>query len=89
MSAPSPPDNRKPPDDNRLFAMVVSRRVVRKLRRGRQYSEMAGRTRSKAMNNVIEIGGEKAVIAFEPEIQMLRGASRFSRTHFGSNMRIC
>ncbi len=41
------------------------------------------------MNNVIEIGGEKAVIAFEPEIQMLRGASRFSRTHFGSNMRIC
>jgi len=25
------------------------------------------------MNNVIEIGGEKAVIAFDPEIQMLRG----------------
>ncbi len=25
------------------------------------------------MNNVIEIGGEKAVIALDPEIQMLRG----------------
>ncbi|BCH24083.1 type II toxin-antitoxin system HicB family antitoxin [Mesorhizobium sp. L-8-3] len=25
------------------------------------------------MNNVIEINGEKAVIAFDPEIQMLRG----------------
>jgi predicted HicB family RNase H-like nuclease len=25
------------------------------------------------MNNVIEIGGEKAVIVFDPEIQMLRG----------------
>jgi len=25
------------------------------------------------MNNVIEIGGQKAVIAFDPEIQMLRG----------------
>ena len=25
------------------------------------------------MNNVVEINGEKAVIAFDPEIQMLRG----------------
>ena len=25
------------------------------------------------MNNVIEINGEKAVIAFDPELQMLRG----------------
>jgi predicted HicB family RNase H-like nuclease len=25
------------------------------------------------MNNVIEIGGEKAVIAFDPELRMLRG----------------
>ena len=26
------------------------------------------------MNNVIEINGEKAAIAFDPEIQILRGA---------------
>lgn len=25
------------------------------------------------MNNVVEINGEKAVVAFDPEIQMLRG----------------
>lgn len=35
--------------------------------------EGAGRKRSKAMKNVMKIGGQQAVIAYDPDIDMLRG----------------